>query len=285
MESEMTGRTADLIVLAALGDPMSTARYEGLCAGNANTRVTGVMVCYAPTLDVLRRAAAEKKNFIVSREHPYFLHGGLYYSYGTDGLEAAMKDDPVVKAKREIITANQMMVYRYSTAWDQFKPKAQSTALAQALGLKPRDSAPTDRGRGVVCDVPRTTLAALAQTAADRLKALSPRTVGDPASSVTRVAVLAGETDPTPALGRLLADPKIDGLIAGGGGTVDEVDGAIAYFQDVMATGRKIAMLAIGHQSSESPGCAEMAKWLRGVFPALAVEYCETPDPSWIPRS
>ena len=133
----MTGRTADLILCAALGDPMSTARYEGLCAGNANTPVTGVVVCYAPTLDLLRRAAEEKKNFIVSREHPFFLHGGLYYSYGADGLEAAMKDDPVVLAKREIVTANQLMVYRYASAWDLFKPKAQSLALAQALGLKP----------------------------------------------------------------------------------------------------------------------------------------------------
>jgi putative NIF3 family GTP cyclohydrolase 1 type 2 len=285
MDSEMTGRTADLIVCAALGDPMSTSRYEGLCAGNANTRVLGVMVCYAPTLDLLRRAAAEKKNFIVSREHPFFLHGGLYYSYGTDGLEAAMKDDPVVAAKRRIINANQLMVYRYASAWDLFKPKAQSLALAGALGLKPLPSAPTDRSRGVVCDVPRTTLAALAQTAADRVKAFCPRTVGDAASSVTRVAVLAGETDPTPALARLLADPKIDGVIVGGGGTVDEVDGAIAWFQDLMATGRKIAMLAIGHLPSEAPGCAEMAKFLRGVFPALPVEYWETPDPGWIPRS
>jgi len=136
MDSELTGRTADLIVCAALGDPMSTARYEGLCAGSANSRVSGVMVCYAPTLDLLRRAALEKKNLIIAREHPYFLHGGLYYSYGTDGLEAAMRDDPVVRAKREIINANQLMVYRYASAWDQFKPKAQSLALAQALGLK-----------------------------------------------------------------------------------------------------------------------------------------------------
>jgi len=280
----MTGRTADLILCAGLGDPMSTARYEGLCAGNPNTPVRGVMVCYAPTLDVLRRAAAENKNLIISREHPYFLHGGLYYSYGTDGLEAAMKDDPVVRAKREIINANQMMVYRYASAWDLFRPKAQSEALARALGWKPAAWAPTDRGRGVVCDVPRTTLAAVAQTVADRLRAFCPRTVGDPASTVTRVAVLAGETDPTPALARLLADPKIDGVIAGAGGTVDEVDGAIAYFQDLMASGRRIAMLAIGHLASEAPGCAGMAEWVRGLFPTLAVEYAEIRDPSWIPR-
>jgi hypothetical protein len=80
--------------------------------GNVQSPVRGVAVCYAPTIDVLRRAAAESKNLILSREHPYFLHGGLHYAYTSGGLEAALKDDPVTQAKREIIAANQLMVLR-----------------------------------------------------------------------------------------------------------------------------------------------------------------------------
>ena len=60
---------------AALGHPMSTAMYEGLCAGNSQTLVKGIVVCYAPTVEVLRRATAEGRNLIISREHPFFLHG------------------------------------------------------------------------------------------------------------------------------------------------------------------------------------------------------------------
>jgi putative NIF3 family GTP cyclohydrolase 1 type 2 len=284
VDSELTGRTAELILQAALGDPISTAKYEGLCAGNANGLVEGVVVCYAPTLDLLRRAAALKKTLIIGREHPFFLHGGLHYSYGTDGLEAAMKDDPLVRAKREIINANRLMVYRFGAAWDQFKPKAQSHALAQALGLAPIAASPTDRARGVVCNLPRTTMTQLAQTAATRLKIVRPRIVGDPNLTLTRVAVLAGETDPTPALARLLADPKIDGAIAGAGSTVDEVDGAIGYFRDVVGAGRRIALLAVGYGPSHDPGVAEMARWLRGVLPGQTVEWWPTSDPAWIPR-
>ena len=84
METELTGRTAELMLRAALGNRMSTAMYEGFCAGNAQWLVHGVVICYAPTLDILRRAASEKKTLLVSREHPYFLHGGIHYSYGTD---------------------------------------------------------------------------------------------------------------------------------------------------------------------------------------------------------
>jgi hypothetical protein len=108
--------------------------------------------------------------------------------------------------------------------------------------------------------------------------------VGDPGISVSRVAVMAGETDPTPALAALLADPKIDGVIAGAGGVVDEVDGAIGYFQDVVGSGRKIAMLAIGYGPSHDPGVAEMAGHLKTVFAGQTVDYWQVPDPAWIPR-
>jgi putative NIF3 family GTP cyclohydrolase 1 type 2 len=261
---------------------MSTAIYEGLCAGNAQSAITGAVVCYAPTLDVLRRAAAANKTLIVSREHPFFLHGGLNYAYTSGGLEAALKDDPVVKAKRDIMTEHKMMVYRAGAAWDTFRPQAQSTALAQALGLKPLGGAA--RSRGVVCELPRTSLTVLAQTAYDKLKARCPRIVGDPQASVNRVAVLAGETDPKSALAELIADPKIDGVIAGAGGVIDEVDGAIGYFQDVIASGRKIALLAVGYGPSQEPGVAEMAKWLQSVVPDVPMEYWPVSDPAWIPR-
>jgi putative NIF3 family GTP cyclohydrolase 1 type 2 len=284
VETKLTGRTVGLMFEAALGNPMATAIFEGQCAGDFQTLVRGVAVCYAPTLDLLRRAAAEQKNLVISREHPFYLHGGFNYTYSSGGLEAALKDDPVVRAKREIITRNKLMVYRMGAAWDQFQPNAQSTGLALALGLKPIAATPGARVRGVVCDLPRTTLAALAQTAAGNLKALSSRTVGDPNATVTRAAVLAGETDATPALARLLADPKIDCLITGAGGVVDEVDGALAYFRDIVATGRKIAMLGVGYGPSHDPGGAELARWVRTVLPEVPVEWWPVADPSWIPR-
>jgi hypothetical protein len=190
-----------------------------------------------------------------------------------------------VAAKREIIAANKLMVYRFGAAWDQFRPQAQSLALARAMGFSPAVPSAGDRSRGIVCDIPRTTFSALAQVAVDRLKAFSPRVVGDPGAGVRRIAVLAGETDPKQALSQLLADPRIDGIVAGAGGVVDEVDGAISYFQDLIGSGRRISMLAVGYGPSENPGVGEMARWMRSVLPDLAVEFWPVQDASWIPRS
>jgi hypothetical protein len=94
---------------------------------------------------------------------------------------------------------------------------------------------------------------------------------------------LAGETDPKEALSQLLADRSIDGLIAGAGGVVDEVDGAISWFQDLMATGRRIAALATGYGPSQDPGCEDLARFVKTVFPDLSVDWWPVHDPSWIP--
>jgi putative NIF3 family GTP cyclohydrolase 1 type 2 len=284
MATETTGWVVDQILNAAMGFQMSTARWEGFCAGNTHWPVRSVVVCYAPTLEVLRRAASEGKTLVVVREHPFYMHGGLNYPYNTEGLEAALKDDPVVAAKNDIITANKIVIYRMSTAWDNFRPQAQSAALAQAMGLTPIAPQPNPRSRGVICDTPQTALKSLVQTAYQTLKARAPRIVGDPEATVTRLAVLAGETDPKLGLAALIADPNVDGVIAGAGGVIDEVDGAIGYFRDVVGSGRKIAMLAVGYGPSEEPGGVELARWMRTVLPDLSIDWWPVPDPCWIPR-
>src|ERR1700733_14894038 len=55
MDSKPTGRTVELLLNSAFGDPLTTARYEGLCAGDPNMEVTRGAVCYAPTVEHLRR--------------------------------------------------------------------------------------------------------------------------------------------------------------------------------------------------------------------------------------
>jgi putative NIF3 family GTP cyclohydrolase 1 type 2 len=285
MGTELTGWAVEQMLWAELDHPLSTAMYEGQCAGKNQSVVRGVVVCYTPTLDVLRRAAAEHKNLIISREHPFYLHGGVYYEYCTRGLEAAWKDDPVVQAKRDLIDANKLMVYRFGSAWDNFRPQARSAALARAMGLTPITPQANARSRGVICDLPQTALTSLAQTAADRLKAPVPRIVGDLKAAVTRVAVFAGSADTKRALADLIADPKIDGIITGAGGVIDEVDGAISYFQDVIASGRNIAMLAVGYGPSEDPGMEDFARWLRTVLTDQTIEWWPARDAVWVPRS
>lgn len=304
-ERTMSARTVDLLLNAAFGNQTSVARFEGLCFGNPMAPVTAAVVCYAPTVELLRRAVREGRNLIIAREHPLFLHGGLSYAYTSEGL---LREDPavsvtpagsdrdlyvvesfdsdsVVAAKRSMMAEGGLVVYRHGSAWDQYRPAAQSAALARAIGLEVSAEDERARRRGVVCHLPHgTTLADLADRARTRLGSNAPRIVGDVYRPVHRVAVIAGETDPVPAFADLLADPGIDCVIAGAGGILDEVDGGIAYFLDVMGAGRPISLMTVGYGPSHEPGVREMAAAIAQLIPDLDLEYWPSGDPSWSPQ-
>ncbi|MDT3316383.1 Nif3-like dinuclear metal center hexameric protein [Microbacterium sp. KSW4-11] len=296
-------RTVDMRLNAAFGSPISIATAEGLCVGEPMSPVTGAVVCYAPTVEILRRAADEGRNLILSREHPFFVHGGLHHAYLAEGLvsvdpmlalgpggtdrdlipSAGLNGDFIVEAKRDLIFASDLIIYRQASAWDTFRPSAQSAALARALGI---DLAPDQeqlRRRGVVGTLNEpVAVDALARVAAETLSC-TPRIVGDTDLFVRTVAVLAGETDPVESLSALLSEPSIDAIVTGAGGILDEVDGGVSYFQDLRASGRRLSMITVGFGPSHEPGVREMAKWVAQVVPELDVQYWPSGDPTWVP--
>jgi putative NIF3 family GTP cyclohydrolase 1 type 2 len=297
------GRTVDLLLNRAFGDQRSVARFEGLCIGEPTTLVTGAVACYAPTVEILTRAAESGRNLVIAREHPFFLHGGINHAYVSEGLLTddpvlalgpggtdrdlirmeGFTGDPVVEAKRALIIDSGITVFRHGAAWDQFRPAAQSAALARALGMPVAAEQEHSRRRGVVCDLPAPTpLLALARTARTALGSTAPRIVGDAEAVATRVGVIAGETDPVSSLAELLADPSVDCIVAGAGGILDEVDGGIAYFLDAAAD-RPISMLTVGYGPSHEPGVREMTEAIRAAVPSLDIEYWASGDPGWVP--
>lgn len=301
----ITAKTVDLIVNATFGSPTSVAKYEGLCVGDQMAAVTGAVVCYAPTVDILRRATAEGRNLVITREHPFYLHGGLSWTYVSEGLlredpvvargvggtdrdlyvVAGLAHDPVVAAKRALIDQGGLIIYRQGAAWDQYRPAAQSAALARAIGLHVPPDQESARRRGVVCDLPtHPSITELVKLARESLSCASPRIVGEPGQTASRVAVLAGETDPVPTLADLLSDTQVDCVITGAGGILDEVDGGIAYFLDVLGSGRQIAMLTLGHGPSHEPGVQEMTDVLRPALADVDLQYWPSGGAGWIPE-
>ncbi|WP_368497750.1 Nif3-like dinuclear metal center hexameric protein [Herbiconiux sp. A18JL235] len=301
--SPLLARSIDMMLNAAFGSPTSIAVSEGLCVGEPMSPVTGVVVCYAPTVGILRRAAARGSNLVISREHPFYMHGGLHHAYLAEGLVrvdpalalgpggtdrdlipvGSLDGDEVVAAKRALIFDAGLVVYRQASAWDTFRPAAQSAALARKLGISVPVEQEARRRRGVVGEpAGETTARDLARWAAQEL-VCTPRVVGDPDLVVRKVAVLAGETDPVESLSELLSDPTIDAIVTGAGGILDEVDGGVSYFNDLRATGRRMTLIAVGFGPSHEPGVSEMARWIAEIVPDVEVEYWPSGDPVWMP--
>ncbi len=248
-----------------LGERHKDAMYEGIITGGDDGTVSGILVANEPSIEAIRFAVATGKNCILSREHPFYLYG----EYLAVGLADALADDPVVKAKRQLIEDHHLLIIRLAALWDTARPKWFSGALARELDWQPEAGNPGDQWTTVYCNIPKTTLSELANFASARLEAKTLRMVGDANLSITRVAVIHGFAFPTLVLNHALQDLAVDCIVTG---NTPEVDHCTTYIRDAITAGRKISLVQVGYDKSDYPGAVELTKWLKSILPGMPIE-------------
>jgi putative NIF3 family GTP cyclohydrolase 1 type 2 len=242
-------------------------------AGSPDRAVTGIVTTFAPSIDVLRRAVAAKKNMIISREAPFWARGGR----GAD----AMEKDAAYRFKRDYIASNELIIWRFFDNWNARRPDGQLVGLARALGwekrYRPSGGEPWSRESGFFA-LPSATLRETAQTIKRTLRMKSIRIIGDPATKVGKAALSHGMYQVS-ELDKHLREPGVDLVVIG-----EPVEWeASPYFADVVASGQKKGMIVLGQEVSEEPGCGEMAGWLKGFIHEVPVEWLPTGEPAWMP--
>jgi len=249
-------------------------------AGNPATAVTGIVTTYAPTLEVLRRAVAGKRNLIICRESPFWYHEGYY---GAAPALELLASDAAYRAKQEIIQSNQLVIWKFVDHWDARKTDGQLRGLAKALGWQRFHRSKAKAGEepyqpgDAFFKLPPTNLGALARAIEASLKIQAVRVIGDPRVAIGKVAVMPGFTL-VPDLRKILREPDVDAVVAG-----EPVEWEAApYFQDVIATGRKQGMILIGQQASSEPGSGEVAAWLKTFISEVPVEWIPAGEPFWV---
>ncbi|HEY1809336.1 MAG TPA: Nif3-like dinuclear metal center hexameric protein [Acidobacteriaceae bacterium] len=248
-----------------LGERHKDAMYEGVITGGDDDTVSGILVANEPSVEAIRLAIATGKNCILCREHPFYLYG----EYLSVGLADALRDDPVVAAKRKLIEDHHLVIIRLAALWDTARPKWFSGALARALGWQPEAGDPGDPWTTVYCNIPRTALAELAEHASGRLDASALRMVGDPQQVIERVAVIHGFAYPTLVLNHALRDSRVECIVTG---NTPEVDHCTSYIRDAITAGRRISLVQVGYEQSDYPGAVEWARWLKSVLPGMPIE-------------
>lgn len=246
--------------------------YEGLCAGSSDMEVSGMATCFFPSVDVLKRAAAQKINLVVALGHPFYRYDPLRPGAPPKELIEAL---PSVLAKRELIMRENLAVVRVRMAWEAARPTEGPRALAKALGL----GQPQATGDDFVVCASSVIAAGKWMQALSRNGHAGLRLLGEPVTSITRVAVASGLVTPA-KLGRMLADPAVNGVVCG---EVVEWE-AGPYMQDVIASGRRAAMILTGFAASQEPNAGAMADWMRGVLPEFPVSYLPDANPIWTTR-
>jgi putative NIF3 family GTP cyclohydrolase 1 type 2 len=238
-------------------------------AGSPETVVNGIATTMVATLDLLKRAAAAKRNFIV-------VHEPTFYSGAADEFNARNNaTDPLVLEKKKFIEDNSLVVWRFHDHWHAQKPDGIIRGMGIALGWEKYQVPDNVR----LYNPPKTTLEDLAKYIKQRLEVRAIRVIGDPKMPVASVAFNPGSTN-VGLIQRYMSGTEADVLVCGEPGEWD----AGEYVRDTVASGKKKAMIVLGHDMSEEGGMAECARWLKTFITDVPVEFMAAGEAFWTPK-
>ena len=248
--------------LAAEGVPWRASNFDGFKTGDPNVTLTGVATCFQPTFNVLRRAAAAKRNLVVSHESCFW--------DGFDPLDV-VKDDPVAKAKIRFVAENKMAVWRIHDHWHAHRPEPMGGGLARKLGWS---AYWTDNVRPRYFTIPEMSLGEMALHVQRQLGTRNVVAVGEPSLRVRTVGDCAHIL--SSVLGALR---KNDVVLVGETPQHDTFE----YIRDAVSLGQKKGIVMISHEGLEEWGMEAFAEWFRPAVPEVPVEWISSGDPFYIP--
>lgn len=267
-QSAPTARQIIEQIKSNVGVPWRTETVDTIKAGDPDTPVTGIATTMMATFDVLRRAAADGKNLVITHEPTFYSH--------LDKTDTLQRDnDPVWAEKEKFIRDHKMVVWRFHDHWHMRRPDGILEGVLRALAWDKQYNPETR-----LVTLPETTVEALAAQVQKRLGAKVLRFVGDRNLRVTTVALQPGAGGPVGHL-RALRRKDVDVLLIG---EVPEWE-TIEYVADAAAQGRRKALLLVGHIPSEQPGMQNCAEWLKTFVKGVPISFVPAGEPFGTPAS
>jgi putative NIF3 family GTP cyclohydrolase 1 type 2 len=271
--------TADVAVRriqTELGGGWASTGSDGFKAGDPSMAVRGIATTAMATLDVLKAAAKANANLILTYEPTFYGHAdGRAQSISASGRGEfnVNADDLVVKAKREWIEKNGVVVFRLRDHWQARKQEEMVTALAGALGWSNRRVKTDDAVYEISAASAEETVALIRSKLKLRGGA---RAVGDRRATIRRVLLHPG---PMPATIMWQRYSEVDMVVAG---EVREWENT-HYAADMFTSGEKRALVTVGRVVSEEPGMRACAEWLKTVVKEVPAIWIGAGDPYWRP--
>jgi len=249
-------------IQAELGGDWPSTGPDSFKAGDPATVVKGITATAMATMSVLKEAVKANTNLVLTYEPTFYSRA--------DGSGGA---DPVVKAKREFIEKNGLVVFRLRDHWQAHKENHMVTGLAGALGWSTRRVKNDD----ALYDIPSTSAEATVGLIRTKLNLRAGlRAVGDRKATVRRVLLFPGSMTPATMWQRYT---EVDMIVAG---EVREWENT-HYAADMFSAGEKRALVTTGRVVSEEPGMRACAEWLKTVVKEVPAKWIGVGDPYWRP--
>lgn len=241
-------------------------RIEGGCDrvihGDPSAELRGIAATFLATHEGLERAAAAGCNLVVTHEPTFYNH---------HDHTAWLGDEPVHRAKRALIEAKGLVVWRLHDHVHRGWPDAIATGMLRALGWNGRED-PAVRSR--VRLAPGTTLGSLVTDIKGRLGIAVVRVVGDLAEPCVSVVLLPGVCGGQRQIEQLSL-PDAEVVVCGESAEWETCE----YVRDARAGGRRKALIVLGHANSEEAGMEAVGADIRALFPGTPYAWLPTGDP------
>ena len=250
----------DKIIQAIPGAPFSNT-VDTVKAGDPSQEITGVVVTFLATCEVIEKAAQLGANFIITHEPTFYNHLDT-----TDWLN----QHPSYIAKRQLIEKSGVVIWRFHDYLHSLPPDRTFMGLLEALGWETQvPSEPPYR-----CIIKTMTLLELGDWVKNRLGLPVVRVVGDLGAACERVCLLPGFPPAEMQIG-ILGHPEVDVLITG---EIHEWE-VSEYVRDATYQGYPKGLIVTGHAASEEPGMQRIIPWLEKQLPDVTIRFVSTGSP------
>lgn len=248
-------------ILAALPQGPSAETVDTVKVGDPSREITGVVVTFMTTCEVIEKAVQQGANLVITHEPTFYNHRDT-----TEWLYP----DPIYAAKRQLIEQGGLVIWRFHDYLHRMPPDSTVLGLIQDLGWERYASSDTP----TVCRIPLTKLGQLGQWIRERLELKTMRMVGDPEMVCQAICVQPGFPSVEAQVGAL-ARPDVDTLITG---EIHEWETS-EYVRDAVYLGHKKGLIVIGHAVSEESGMRWITSWLQECLPSVPVHFIAAGSP------
>ncbi len=225
--------------------------------GSPEVEVKGIATAWIPTNEAIQHASQKGCNLFVTHEPAFYPH---YHDTVTAEL---------VRKKKELLDQLGVTLLRCHDTWDRMPEFGIPDAWASFLGFETEERPVESYYK--ICLLESLTVEQAARSIADKVRPLGQDTVlifGDRSRTVHRMAVGTGAITHLPSMYELKADVIL---------ATD--DGMNFWTGGLWAADLDIPLLIVNHATAEKPGMQAMARYLKGIFPDVPVEYVDVRYP------
>jgi putative NIF3 family GTP cyclohydrolase 1 type 2 len=252
------------LIIKNTGSQIIPNTVDVIKEGSPDNQIHGIATCMFATMDVLKQAVEKNCNLII-------VHEPLYYNHLDETTN--IQNDKIYLEKKQFINSHNLVIWRFHDYIHSIKPDAILTGMINKLGWK---DYLVDKNSSDQFVLPVTTLKELLKSLKEKFPKSTFNVIGNPEMKLSHVYLAPGAPGGSAHLS-ILADPKIDVLIAGEAPQWETYE----YVRDAVDQGKPKAVIFLGHIASKQAGMDYGAEWIRKFITDIPVYFIETKLSNW----